>query len=269
MQVDLLSPLTWFYIFLTALIPGFFATWLGIGGCFLRIPMLIYLFGVPIKSAYAINQAVIVIGTLPGVVEHFKKGHVYGRGFLMASLSAAVGVSLGAYVVAQYLPTLVLKALFGIITTGVGIYILAKTVKARRALAKRVTVAEVGSLEHGAKLAAWMFLAGFATGISGFGGGIFYVPIYMGLGYPAHIAVGTSSAQMVPVSAVGTSVLTLYGYQVPILMALIGVFTLIASWAGAKMAAKSSPWSLRLVYAVSVIGAGLFVFFDTISKLLL
>jgi len=33
------------------------------------------------------------------------------------------------------------------------------------------------------------------------------------------------------------------------------------------MAVKSSPRSLRLVYAVSVIGAGLFVFFDTISIL--
>ena len=45
----------WADVLITALIPGLLATWLGVGGCFLRIPMLIYLFGVNIKTAYCIN----------------------------------------------------------------------------------------------------------------------------------------------------------------------------------------------------------------------
>jgi len=268
MQIDLYSPLTWIYVILTALVPGFLATWLGVGGCFLRIPMLMYLFGAPIKVAYAVNQAVIVLGTLPGVVEHVRNKHVYGKGLLVAAISAMVGVSVGAYLVAQYIPTQPLKALFGLICVGVGIYVLDRTLKARRALVRRVTVAEIRKLEHGLKLAALMFVAGFATGVSGFGGGIYYVPILMGLGYPAHVAVGTSSAQMIPVAGLGSTVLTLYGYQSALLVAIVGIPTLVASWAGARMAARSPPWILRLVYAISIIGAGLYVALDTFLRAL-
>ena len=261
------SPLTVFYVLITALIPGFLATWLGVGGCFLRIPMIMYFFNVPIKSAYCINQAVIALTTIPGVFVHARNKHVYWRGFAVAAISAALGVSVGAYVVAKYIPGLVLRIFFGFVCVGIGVYIALRTLRMRRALVRRVTVAEVKELEHGVKLGTWMFLAGFATGLCGFGGGIYFVPIYMGLGYPTHIAIGTSSAQMIPVAGLGSSVLSLLGWMKFDLFLAIGIPTLVASWLGAKATAKSPPWILRLVYAVSIVGAGLFVALDTMHKI--
>ena len=178
------NTLFWFYVALTALIPGLLATWLDVGGCFLRIPMLIYLFGINIKSAYCINQAIVALTTLPGVYVHWKNHHVYSKGFVVAAISASAGVALGAYVVAKYIPTLILKGVFGVACIVIGVYVAYQTLKMRKKLTKRITIKEVKTLEHGVKLSILMFLAGFATGLCGFGGGIYYVPIFIALNYP-------------------------------------------------------------------------------------
>ncbi len=260
--------LFWFYVALTALIPGLLATWLGVGGCFLRIPMLIYLFGINIKSAYCINQAIVALTTLPGVYVHWKSHHVYSKGFIVAAISASAGVALGAYVVAKYIPTLILKGIFGVACIVIGVYVAYQTLKMRKKLTKRITVKEVKTLEHGVKLSILMFLAGFATGLCGFGGGIYYVPIFIALNYPTHVAVGTSSAEMIITAGMGASVLTYSGYMLLDMFVAIGIFTLIASWVGAKLATKSPPWILRLIYSLSIIGAGSYVVYDAFTKFL-
>ncbi|OYT47979.1 MAG: hypothetical protein B6U85_03875 [Desulfurococcales archaeon ex4484_42] len=269
MPIDFTSPLTWFYLLLTALIPGLLATWLGVGGCFLRIPMLMYLFGIPIKVAYAINQAVVALTTVPGVIVHLREKHVYIKGLINASLSAMVGVSLGAYVVAKYIPAQHLRVFFGFVCVAIGIYVIRSTLKARATLVKRVTVEAVKVLEHGLRLSLLMFVAGFATGLCGFGGGIYFVPTYMALGYPTHVAIGTSSTQMLPVAGLGSAVLTASGFMDPLMLIAVGIPTLLASWIGAKLATKSPPWFLRVIYGASIIGAGLYVALDTLVKLYL
>jgi len=252
--------LYWIYVLLTALIPGFLATWLGVGGCFLRIPMIMYFFGASIKEAYCINQAVIALTTIPGVIVHYKHKYVYKKGLVVAAAAACLGVALGAYVVAKYVPRLVLRVIFGTACTFIGIYVFYNTLKKKAKLKKAISVEEVGSLlEHGAKLFTLMFLAGFATGICGFGGGIYYVPAFMGLGYPTHIAVGTSSAEMIFTAGLGSSILTYYGFMNIPLFLSIGIPTLIASYLGAKMAKKSPPYVLRLVYAILISLVGLYV----------
>lgn len=268
MSVDLSSPLFWLWIILIALVPGFLATWLGVGGCFLRIPMLMYLLGLGIKEAYFVNQAVISVTTIPGVIEHARKKHVYGKGAVVAGISAALGVALGAYVVAKYLPTHVLKVIFGFACIIIGIVVAWQTLRAKRRLVRRVTLAEVRQLETGLKLIGLMFAAGFATGICGFGGGIYYVPIYFLLGYPTHVAVGTSSAQMILTAGVGACTLAYFGYVNLLIFALVGVFTLVASWFGARLSARTMPWALRLAYAVLIIAAGAYVAYDGLRTIL-
>ena len=254
----------WIYVLITALIPGFLATWLGVGGCFLRIPMIMYFFNIPIKTAYCINQAVIALTTIPGVIVHYKNKYVYNKGLLVATLGACIGVSLGAYVVARYISRLVLRIIFGFACTLIGVYILHKTVKFRRKLKKVVSLREVVMLDYGPKLFILMFLAGFATGICGFGGGIYYVPILITLGYPTHIAVGTSSAQMIFTAGLGSSVLTIHGNMNWKLFLAIGIPTTVASWFGAKLAHKSPPYMLRLVYAILIVIVGLYVAIESL-----
>jgi len=249
----------WVNVLLTAIIPGLIATWLGVGGCFLRIPMFMYLFNVNIKTAYCLNQAVVALTTIPGVIEHKRKYHIYTRGLITAAVGAVLGVAVGAYMVAKIISTTALKGIFGAACILVGIYIIYNTIKKRGKLSKRVTIKEVGKLEYGLKLFILMFLAGLATGLCGFGGGIYYVPLFIALSYPTHVAIGTSSAEMIATAGMGSAVLTLNGYMNVMLFIAVGIPTLFASWIGAKLASKSPPWLLRIIYALSIIGAGAYV----------
>ena len=116
-------------------------------------------------------------------------------------------------------------------------------------------------LEHGSKLGGLMFLAGVATGLCGFGGGIYYMPILTALGYPMHIAIGTSSTQMVPVALIGATNLSVHGYQNWLFMGTIGVVTLLFSWIGARTTAITKAWLLRAIFGllIGIIGISVVV----------
>ncbi len=90
----------------------------------------------------------------------------------------------------------------------------------------------------------------------------------MALAYPTHVAVGTSSAQMIATASVGSAVLTANGFMNALLLASIGVPMLVASWLGAKLSVKSPPWLLGLIYALAIIGAGTYVAYDALSKII-
>ena len=94
------------------------------------------------------------------------------------------------------------------------------------------------------------------------------MPIFMGLGYPTHVAVGTSSAEMIFTGGLGSSVLTYYGFMNWALFLAIGIPTLIASWLGAKAARHSPPYVLRLAYAISIFLVGLYVALEALAKIL-
>ena len=253
-----MSALTILWIILTGAVPGFLATWLGVGGCFLRIPMMMGLLGLPIKSAYAINMMVIGLSTIPGVVMHYRMRHVYTKGFITAAIGAAIGVVLGTQL-AIIVPSTTLKNIFGIACILVGVYMLYTALKTRGRIPRRVTTAQIKSLEHGIKLGGLMFVAGIATGLCGFGGGIYYMPILSTLGYPMHIAIGTSSTQMIPVSLIGATNLTIHGYQNWLFVGAIGAVTLVFSWLGARVTAIMKAWLLRGIFGVIISTIGICV----------
>lgn len=173
---EVLLQIVW--ILLIGAVCGFLATWLGIGGCFLRIPMMMVLLGLSIKTAYAVNMAVIAIATIPGVITHYTMKHVYSKGFVVAAIGSAVGVVIGTQI-AMYVPSATLKVIFGIACIVVGIYMSYSTIKGKGKTPARVTVDQVERLEHGAKLGVLMFLAGIATGLSALVGGFITCPSTM------------------------------------------------------------------------------------------
>ena len=239
------------WIFLIGAIAGFLATWLGIGGCFLRIPMMMVLLGLSIKTAYAVNMAVIAIATIPGVIAHYMMKHVYNKGFIVATIGAAVGVVIGTQI-AMYVPSATLKKIFGIACIGVGIYMTYSSIKGKGKIIPRVTIDQVERLEHGLKLGGLMLLAGIATGLCGFGGGIYYMPIFNALGYPVHIAIGTSSTQMIPVASIGSTNLTIHGYQNWFYVLTIGLVTMFFSWLGARTTKITKAWVLKGIFGVLI-----------------
>ncbi len=67
---------------------GFISSLIGIGGGFLKVPLMTIIFGVPIKIAVATSSAMIVITALSGLFGHSAVGHVDWH--MTAILSAVV-----------------------------------------------------------------------------------------------------------------------------------------------------------------------------------
>jgi uncharacterized membrane protein YfcA len=219
---------------------------------------MMLLLGLPLKTAYAVNMAVICLATIPGVISHYNMRHVYTRGAIVAAAGAIPGVLIGTQI-AVYTPTKILKVIFGIACIGVGIYMTTVAFKKKGATPARVTLDQISRLSSGWKLWILMLLAGTATGLTGFGGGIYYMPILNALGYPMHIAIGTSSAQMIPVTAVGVTNLTLHGFQNWYFVLWVGLVTLVFSWLGARATKTMKAWVLRAIFGILIGIAGIAV----------
>ena len=78
--------------FLTGLLAGV----LGVGGGFIRMPMLIYLVGVPTHVAVGTDLFEIIISAGFGTITHALKGNVDILMALVMQTGAAIGAQIGA-----------------------------------------------------------------------------------------------------------------------------------------------------------------------------
>jgi uncharacterized protein len=69
---------------------------LGGGGGVLALPMLVYVMGIPPKSAIAMTLVIVGMGSLLGLIPHWRKGYVNLRIALIFGSATAVGSFLGA-----------------------------------------------------------------------------------------------------------------------------------------------------------------------------
>jgi len=79
-------------------ITGFVAAFLGVGGGFIHVPVLIYLLKIPVHIATATSHFILFSTVLLSVVPHALWGHIdYSRGLLLGG-GALVGAQIGAYI---------------------------------------------------------------------------------------------------------------------------------------------------------------------------
>jgi uncharacterized membrane protein YfcA len=101
---------------------------------------------------------------------------------------------------------------------------------------------------------------GLMTGFFGVGGGFLVVPaLVLALDFTMPVAVGTSLLVIAMSSA--TSLVARAGGGIDIDWRIIGVFTaaaVIGSLLGARIATRARPETLRIAFAVLIIGVGLY-----------
>jgi uncharacterized membrane protein YfcA len=83
----------WPVIFI-GIVTGFLAGFLGVGGGFLRLPLLVYILGVPTHVAVGTDLFEIVISAGFGTISHALKGNVD----IMIALTMQTGAALGAQI---------------------------------------------------------------------------------------------------------------------------------------------------------------------------
>ena len=224
---------------------------LGGGGAILSVPILVYILGVPVKSAVPTSLVVVGLTSLVGVVQHYREGNVKARAAVVFGPAAALGSLVGSRL-ALHIDSRLQLAIFGVVLLSAAIRMF-QAVEVERGAGPAPAKPLPLLMSIGAGV-------GVLTGLVGVGGGFLYVPALTLLaGLDMKHAVGTSLALITVSCAAG-----LVGYlgQVHLDWALIAVFTglaFVGVLIGSRIALKVDATKLRKAFAVLMLVMGVLV----------
>ena len=193
---------------------GFASGLLGVGGSFIMVPVIFWLIeaagflDVAMKVALGTSLLVVLPTAMSGVWRHNKKHAVLWKAALVLGSCGLAGALAGS-TLAAHLPGHILKVGFGGLLLAAALWMsLGKVVKP----ASEVKEAKVKL----STLAACGFPMGIISGLAGIGGGMVMVPaMVLALGFPMHLAVGTSTAAIIFTSLGGIIGYIINGVGVP------------------------------------------------------
>ncbi len=107
------ESISFWVVFVAAALTGILAGLLGVGGGFLRVPMLVYLIGCPTHVAVGTDLFAIIISGSYGSFTHALKGNVDLMIALVMLLGALFGAQIGSFAT-RYVQGVQLRALFGV-----------------------------------------------------------------------------------------------------------------------------------------------------------
>lgn len=189
---------------ITGMLVGLASGMLGVGGCFIMVPMLYWVYtsmgfspDIAIKVAFGTNLLVVLPTVMSSAFGHNKKGTVWWRAAIIIGIAGSIGAVIGA-TIASHLPGELLKIIFGLgILTG-----------ALRMLTIKPPKLEQEPEDNPVLWAAWGFPIGIISGMIGIGGGVLMIPVMvLALKFKMHRAIGTSAALMI-----FTSIGGVFGY---------------------------------------------------------
>jgi len=252
--------LDWLF-FLALVIAGFFfgilSAMVGIGGGLLNVPFLDFIVGLDPGNATFISTFVIIFTSTSGTITYRSEKKIDYRTGLQYLALAIPGVVVGG-ILAELIPRVILRFLFGLMITGAGIRGIIKAntsvVKEEKSLPlippagmeRRKIIDKDGNIwEYDVKIGSGRLFAlfgGFIAGLLGVGGGIIFVPVLNAVsGLPIHIAAPTSTMMIIVVSLLAfitrsTSRLQAGTFDVS-LLTTYGIPLIIGSVLGARVGA--------------------------------
>jgi len=188
-------------LILTGLLVGTLSGLLGVGGGFIMVPILLWLFmamGLPeeiaLRLALGTSLAVIIPTAISGALGHRRRGSVVWRAGYLLGISAAAGGIVGA-AIATHLPPEPVRIFFGLVMLAAGLRIL---------LPQKAVGQDVPEIRDDRYL-LWGFPVGAVSGLAGIGGGVVLIPILTSvLRFGMLRAVATSTVVMIFAATAGT-----------------------------------------------------------------
>lgn len=292
----------WPGIIVLGFLIGFLSGTFGIGGGFLLIPLLRYVFGVPFETAIGSGLCIVAISSISGAIVHYRKGNVSLKLGVILICSSVPGVEVGIRILI-FLKTLSLKGFGNLTPQSFDIYLgiafillllfsstlmifdIIKTSRRNAPLAMRdlknysITFFthwyrvknKTGSINHDSLnllfIIVFGFVVGILSGLLGIGGGIIVTPVIVSLiGLPSVLVIGTSLFQLSITGSIGALLHTLRGHTDFILVLLIASTSIAGSVTGARFASKISGIKIRVLYAAFLLLSTAFIVVEMIFQ---
>lgn len=245
---------------------GFASGLLGIGGCFIMVPIQFWALTsigvdptIAIRIAFGTNLAVVLPTAISGAIGHSRKKAVLWKAGIVLGLAGLVGSVVGGYF-AAHIPGNILKIGFGLAILAGGI----------RMLTAKPPKVEKEPIDNVFVYILWGFPLGIVSGIIGIGGGVLMVPVMvLAMRFKMHQSVGTSTALMIFTSIGGILSYTVNGLNVSGLPPYSVGYVNILQWillagtsvpmaqAGVRVAHKLPAKQLKYVFIAVMIYMGL------------
>ena len=222
---------------------GYLAGFLGIGGGFVVVPALTYLFlRDPVTAPWAIHMAVatslatMLVTSLSSIIAHHRKGAI--RWALVRSMT--VGLVLGAVLgasIADWLQGEALIKVFGLFAILAGLQL----ILGRQPSGERPLPGQPGASVAG-------LIIGGISSLIGIGGGALTGPWQLWHGVRAQNAVATSAACGYPIAVAGTLAFMAFGFSNDLPQGALGYIHLPAFFGIALTSAISAPFGVATVH---------------------
>lgn len=233
----------WIEFALTGLVAGYLAGFLGIGGGFVVVPVLTFLFlRDPVTAPWAIHMAVatslatMLVTSLSSILAHHRRAAI--RWPLVRSLAGGLmaGAVLGA-IIADWLAGETLVRVFGIFAILAGLQlIMGRQPEAEKTLPGQPAVSFVG------------LIFGAVSSLIGIGGGALTGPWQIWHGVRAQTAVATAAACGYPIAIAGTLSFILLGRHGDMPSAALGYLHAPAFLGIALTSALAAPLGAATVH---------------------
>jgi len=261
-----MTPIDQLLIVTISLAAGTIGAILGLGGGFIIVPMLVFVFGLPAQVAAGTSLVALVFTALSGTFGYTWQHRIDYKLGLSLAVASAPGAIVGSLATA-YVESKVLTALFGCFMILVSIYITVGTPvrqsKADRDGWFRRLVDRDGKtfeyrVKHSALAYPLVFIAGVLAGFFGVGGGALQVPVMiLLLGVPVEIATATSALMILVSALTGAIVHNRLGNVAYDFTPFIIISVILGAQIGVQIQRRTGPRTLRRLFALFLVAIGL------------
>jgi uncharacterized membrane protein YfcA len=233
----------WIEFALIGLLAGYLAGFLGIGGGFIVVPALTFLFlKDPVTAPWAIHMAVatslstMLVTSLSSLLAHHRKGAIHWPLVRSMAVGLTAGAILGA-AIADYLQGEILIRIFGLFAILAGLQlILGRQSDGEKPLPGQPSASAAGGF------------IGFISALIGIGGGAMTVPWLLWHGVRPQRAVASSAACGYPIAIAGSLSFVVLGQGSGLPDAALGYVYLPAFVGIALIGALAAPLGVATVH---------------------